>query len=137
MDDEGHSTPLPHCCFKADSTDLELWVLPEDRDASKRIIELIRSAKKTIQVAMFTWTRPGLHRRTHRRSTTRSESRSSHRPELRQRCKLQNRQTIEEREHSRPIKFGTRTPSPQIPLYRSKYIGKRVRQLDPLRLQRQ
>lgn len=35
----------------------ELWFLPDSRNASVRIKEMIRSAKKTIQIAMFTWTR--------------------------------------------------------------------------------
>lgn len=35
----------------------ELWFLPDNRKASVRIKDLIRSAKKTIKIAMFTWTR--------------------------------------------------------------------------------
>lgn len=36
---------------------LEMWLLPDNRLAAKRIVDLIRSAEKTIRVAMFTWTR--------------------------------------------------------------------------------
>lgn len=34
----------------------ELWLLPEDRQAEKRLLELIDTAKKSLQIAMFTWT---------------------------------------------------------------------------------
>jgi cardiolipin synthase len=34
----------------------ELWLLPQDRKAEKRLLDLIDSAKETIRVAMFTWT---------------------------------------------------------------------------------
>lgn len=36
---------------------VELFFLPDDKNASLRIKQLIREAKKTIQIAMFTWTR--------------------------------------------------------------------------------
>lgn len=36
---------------------VELYFLPDDKNASVRIKDLIRGAKKTIQIAMFTWTR--------------------------------------------------------------------------------
>ena len=36
---------------------VELFFLPDDKNASIRIKNLIRGAKKTIQIAMFTWTR--------------------------------------------------------------------------------
>lgn len=36
---------------------IEVWFLPDDTQASIRIKQLIRSAKKTIRVAMFTFTR--------------------------------------------------------------------------------
>ncbi|WP_068468068.1 phospholipase D-like domain-containing protein [Candidatus Protochlamydia phocaeensis] len=57
MDEEGHSTPLPHIETQAGPQKVELWMLPDDPQAAKRVIELLRSAKKTIRVAMFTWTR--------------------------------------------------------------------------------
>lgn len=36
---------------------IELWLLPDDSRAVKRLIKLIDNAQKTIRVAMFTWTR--------------------------------------------------------------------------------
>lgn len=57
MDEEGGSTPLSHRQTTFGPQNLELWVLPDDPGAVKRMIELLRSAKKTIRVAMFTWTR--------------------------------------------------------------------------------
>lgn len=57
MDDEGAFTPLLHKETIAGLQNLELWVLPDDQTAASRMINLIRSAKKTIKVAMFTWTR--------------------------------------------------------------------------------
>jgi phosphatidylserine/phosphatidylglycerophosphate/cardiolipin synthase-like enzyme len=57
MDEEGGYTPLLHRETTADSQNLELWVLPDDPNAVKRMIDLLRSAQKSIKVAMFTWTR--------------------------------------------------------------------------------
>lgn len=36
---------------------IEFWFLPDNKNASDRIIQLIDSAKKSIKIAMFTWTR--------------------------------------------------------------------------------
>lgn len=36
---------------------MEFWFLPDNKNASERIIQLIDSAKKSIKIAMFTWTR--------------------------------------------------------------------------------
>lgn len=58
MDEDGGVTPLLHCETTSGPQNIELWVLPDDPSAVDRMIELIRSAKKTIRVAMFTWTRP-------------------------------------------------------------------------------
>lgn len=58
MDEEGHSQKLPHLETFIASQKIELWMLPDDHiKAVQRMIELFRSAKKTIRVAMFTWTR--------------------------------------------------------------------------------
>ncbi|CUI17106.1 hypothetical protein PNK_1496 [Candidatus Protochlamydia naegleriophila] len=57
MDEEGNTSKLMHCQARIGNQDLELWVLPDDPDAVKRMIQLFQSAKKTIKVAMFTWTR--------------------------------------------------------------------------------
>ncbi len=56
-EDGGVSSRLMHRETTAGPQNLELWVLPDDPNASKRMIELFRSAKKSIKVAMFTWTR--------------------------------------------------------------------------------
>lgn len=58
MDEDGRvSSPLMHRITTAGSQNVELWVLPDDPGAVKRMIDLFRSAKKTIKVLMFTWTR--------------------------------------------------------------------------------
>jgi cardiolipin synthase A/B len=51
------SSPLLHCESQIGSQNIELWILPDDPGGADRIISLLRSAKKTIKVAMFTWTR--------------------------------------------------------------------------------
>lgn len=48
---------VPHQEFLVNGQPIELSFLPDDRKASQRIKQLIRTAKKTIRVAMFTWTR--------------------------------------------------------------------------------
>lgn len=48
------SAPYP---FTMPGIQIDFSFLPEDKSASQRIIELIRSAERTIQVAMFTFTR--------------------------------------------------------------------------------
>lgn len=57
MDDEGAFIPLLHQETTAGNQQLELWVLPDDQKAVKRMVALFRAAKKSIRVAMFTWTR--------------------------------------------------------------------------------
>lgn len=57
MEEDGETIPLAHIKTMAQSQHLELWILPDDTHAVRRVIELIRSAKKTIKIAMFTWTR--------------------------------------------------------------------------------
>lgn len=57
MDEEGGMTPLMHKETTIGDQNIELWVLPDDPNAVKRMIQLFRSAKKSIKVAMFTWTR--------------------------------------------------------------------------------
>ncbi len=57
MNEEGGYTPLLHRETTAGPQNLELWVLPDDPHAVKRMIDLFRSAQKSIKVAMFTWTR--------------------------------------------------------------------------------
>lgn len=57
MDEEGNHAPLLNQNTQAAGQNIELWELPDDPQAVSRVIQLIRSAKKTIKVAMFTWTR--------------------------------------------------------------------------------
>lgn len=57
MNEAGNATPLLHQKTKAGEQDVELWVLPDDPEADEKIISLLKAAQKTIQVAMFTWTR--------------------------------------------------------------------------------
>jgi cardiolipin synthase A/B len=58
MDEDGAvESPLTHQEALIGSQHVELWILPDDPTAIQRMIELFRSAKKTIKVAMFTWTR--------------------------------------------------------------------------------
>lgn len=48
---------FPSQSFKIANQFVEFYFLPDEKNASKRIKELIRSAKKSIRIAMFTWTR--------------------------------------------------------------------------------
>ncbi len=57
MDEEGGYHPLLHLEANVGSQNVELWVLPDDPKAVQRMIKFFRSAQKSIQVAMFTWTR--------------------------------------------------------------------------------
>lgn len=57
MDEEGNYTPLMHLVTKAGNQTVELWQLPDNSHAAEKIIQLLRTAKKSIKVAMFTWTR--------------------------------------------------------------------------------
>lgn len=57
MNDEGEITNIPHREFEIGGQKVELWFLPDDRSAGTHIRKLIQGAQKTIQVAMFTWTR--------------------------------------------------------------------------------
>lgn len=57
MDGQGGALPLSLQKTTAGSQHLEFWTMPDDKAAVGRIIELFRSAKKTIKIAMFFWTR--------------------------------------------------------------------------------
>lgn len=57
---EGHdslSTPLE---FEHAGQQMELWLLPNAQNGVARLTSLIRSAKKSVRIAMFTWTRHDL-----------------------------------------------------------------------------
>ena len=53
---EGVCEAIPCKRFRLGSQEMECWFLPDNRHAARRIKELLASAKKTVQVAMFTWT---------------------------------------------------------------------------------
>ncbi len=53
-------TPIPAKNFLIGNQKVEFWFLPDNKQAVKRITDLIDSAKKTVKVAMFTWTHPTL-----------------------------------------------------------------------------
>lgn len=55
-----YERPIPPQIFTVGGQTLELRFLPDDTNAITRIKELIRSAKKSIRVAMFTFTREDL-----------------------------------------------------------------------------
>lgn len=57
MDSEGGYTPLLHQTIEAGGQSVELWMLPDDNEALSRLKYLLRTAEKSIKVAMFTWTR--------------------------------------------------------------------------------
>ncbi len=57
---EGHETHFPFEIFNIGGQRIELWFLPDNKDAVGRLKKLIQSAEKTLRVAMFTWTRQDL-----------------------------------------------------------------------------
>lgn len=57
LKEEGSGPPSYAQAFNSGGQLMELWFLPDNREASLKIKSLIRSAKKTIRIAMFTWTR--------------------------------------------------------------------------------
>lgn len=57
--DEFHLS-VPHRLFSLGEQNIELWFLPDDPMAVGRLKQLIQGAKKTIRIAMFTWTRRDL-----------------------------------------------------------------------------
>jgi phosphatidylserine/phosphatidylglycerophosphate/cardiolipin synthase-like enzyme len=57
MTEGDESERVLHQVTRAGDQHLEFWVLPDDNQAAQRVIDLLRSAQKTIRVAMFTWTR--------------------------------------------------------------------------------
>lgn len=54
---EGKVKTIASRNFQINGQKVEMRFLPDDADAVARIKQLIRSAKKTIKIAMFTWTR--------------------------------------------------------------------------------
>jgi cardiolipin synthase A/B len=54
---EGLVEALPAKTFSVAGQQLEMRLLPDDSNGVKRLRSVIRSAEKTVKVAMFTWTR--------------------------------------------------------------------------------
>lgn len=54
---EGYGQAFPFSTFNLGGQKMELWFLPDNKNGVQKIKQLIQSAKKTIRVAMFTWTR--------------------------------------------------------------------------------
>lgn len=57
---EGREDSFPHKDFSIGGQRVELWFLPDNSGAVNHLKELIQTAKKTLRVAMFTWTRQDL-----------------------------------------------------------------------------
>lgn len=49
-----------HQSFLLGNQKMELWYLPDDHSAVDRLLKIINEAKKTIRIAMFTWSREDL-----------------------------------------------------------------------------
>jgi cardiolipin synthase len=60
LTEEGPCTKCPPYEFKFADQKMELWFLPSKEDAADRIKQIVDSAKKTVRVAMFTFTRQDL-----------------------------------------------------------------------------
>lgn len=57
MSTEGLVQAIPSQEFSNGGQKFELWFLPDNSEGAEKVKSLINSAKKTIRVAMFTWTR--------------------------------------------------------------------------------
>ncbi|MBA3721011.1 MAG: phosphatidylserine/phosphatidylglycerophosphate/cardiolipin synthase family protein [Parachlamydiaceae bacterium] len=58
MDESANSkNPFLHHKTNVGGQNVEFWILPDDNNGVKRMLQLFKSAKKSIKVAMFTWTR--------------------------------------------------------------------------------
>lgn len=57
MDQENQAGGAQFTQLKSGDQQIELWFLPNNTPALKRLIQLIRSAEKSVKVAMFTFTR--------------------------------------------------------------------------------
>lgn len=60
LKEEGTGLPSPHEDFMIGGQKIEMWFLPDNKQAVQRLKTLIQNAKKTIRVAMFAWTRHDL-----------------------------------------------------------------------------
>lgn len=57
MSEEAFEKPLANRKFSIGGQDCELWFLPDNKNAVEKIKDVLHSAKKTIRVAMFTFSR--------------------------------------------------------------------------------
>lgn len=60
MPKKGRSTPFFKSEYLFNNQKMELWFLPDNPEALDRLKNLIRGAEKTMRIAMFTWTHPGI-----------------------------------------------------------------------------
>lgn len=60
MPEEGRGAAISHRQFLLGGQNLEMWFLPDDKGAVRKLKGMIESAQKTVRVAMFTWTRKDL-----------------------------------------------------------------------------
>lgn len=58
--EKGSYQTTPYRTFSIGGQRVEMWFLPDNKEALDRLLGLIEEAKKTIKVAMFTWTRHDL-----------------------------------------------------------------------------
>jgi cardiolipin synthase A/B len=57
LPEEGRGVALTHREFSMAGQKVEMWFLPDDPQALGKLKSLIAAAKKTLRIAMFTWTR--------------------------------------------------------------------------------
>lgn len=57
LNSEGLVHPLKNETFSLPSQKIEMWTFPDNAHGEMRVKKLIQEAKKSVQVAMFTWTR--------------------------------------------------------------------------------
>lgn len=49
--------PLPYAVLPFEDQKMEMWLFPDNENGVDKIKQLLRSAKKSVKIAMFTWTR--------------------------------------------------------------------------------
>lgn len=57
MENDLHPIKVKHESYAVGGQEVEMWFLPDDAQAIERVKQLLKSAEKSIRVAMFTWTR--------------------------------------------------------------------------------
>lgn len=56
-EDEGYEPSFKHQAFHMGGQNVELWFFPDDTGGVKKLLELIKEAKTSIKIGMYTWTR--------------------------------------------------------------------------------